>query len=138
GEIEQEALERFTRDTMAGRVAMMTIPFQSSTPGFAAEQRALNREGWDQQRGEMTAIPTATGIRFENTGQPMTPEQMAADYTVTMADAGDPQATQLQGLHAQFQRIGGQEFQDTYDLYYNLFFGSGDTLKAEFGGTALN
>ncbi len=138
GEIEQEAYERFTTDTLAGRLAMTQFPIQTTTSGFAAEQRTLNKEGDQAARGEAQFIPgsiVSDQPMIVSTAAEKTPEQAAADYTVKMTDAGDPEATEFLGQVAQYDLIGNEDQRNTWDLYHDLLFSSGDDIKRELGGT---
>jgi len=136
GEIEQEAYERWATDMMAGRLAATQFPVQSITPGFAASQRTLNRQGEEAVRGEITIDPNSpTG--FGSTAREMTPEEAAADWTVRMADAGSLEASQLYGSMEQYNNLGSDEQRKTWGLYYQALYGAGDTLQAQLGGAAM-
>jgi hypothetical protein len=137
GEIEQEAYERFTTDVLAGRLAATMFPVQTTTSGFAAEQRSTNKAGDQAARGETQFIPTLNVDEplFTDTAVEKTPDQQEAAYTLSMTDAGDPEATEFLGQVAQYDLIGSEDQRNTWDLYHDLLFSSGDDIKRELGGT---
>ena len=138
GDIEQEALDRFTTDMLAGRLMTM-VPFvQSVTPTVSSEFRNENTQGGQAERGEVVAMPGAGGPSFMDTSRPMTQSEQEADYVVGMADAGDPESTELLGVLGQYDALGDDNQRETWGSYWDVYYSSGALLRSQLGGDAMD
>lgn len=139
GTIEAEALDQFTTDTMAGRVAMTSIPIQSLYPSVIGDARLENRQGYqaENQPLQLDTTTSPDSMAFIDPSRAPTTTELGGSLAVGQGDAGSPVSASLVAALDQYSNIGSDDTKELYQNVNNAIYMTGDELRAQYGGGGI-
>lgn len=142
GDIEKEALRRFSVDLMAGRLVggVMPLPITTLYPSATGDMRETAREGRQAERAplELDTTSAPDNMSFIDPSRGMTTTERGAQLAVGIADAGAAQSGKLVAALDSYNSIGTEYMQDTWRQYNELLFTDASVLRQGWGGTGLH